>query len=471
MQGKMLIDGSWLEGNEQQTIRSPWNDEVVGTMARGGVAEVEAAISAADRSAAVCADLPVYERAAVLERVKQGISDHAEEFTRLLALEAGKPIRSGQAEVQRAVHTFELAVEESKRLTGEVLPLDLRPWGKGRTGFLVHEPLGAIASITPFNFPLNLVAHKLAPAMAAGNSIVHRPASQTPFTSVLLAQLIEEAGWPAGGMNLISCDAAEAAPLATDPRLQLLTFTGSPVVGWKLQKMAERKRVALELGGNAGVIVHSDSDLEYVVKAITAAAFGYAGQSCIAVQRVFVETGIRENFQERLLKAVTGLVCGDPLAATTDVGPMISEEEAIRAGGWVDDALVAGARKLCGGIREGSLMHPTVLTDTDPTMQVNCAELFAPVITLESYSDFAEAVRQVDDSRYGLQAGVFTRDLERIKLAVTGIRAGGIIINDVPTWRIDHMPYGGIKESGNTREGVRWALREMTREKFVAVRW
>jgi acyl-CoA reductase-like NAD-dependent aldehyde dehydrogenase len=471
VQGKMLIDGSWLEGSEQQTIRSPWNGEVVGTMARGGAAEVEAAITAADSAATACADMPIYERAAVLEKVRQGISDHDEQFARLLALEAGKPLRSGRAEVQRAMHTFELAVEESKRLTGEVLPLDLRPWGKGRTGFLLHEPLGAIASITPFNFPLNLVAHKLAPAMAAGNSIVHRPASQTPFTSVLLAQLIEDAGWPSGGMNLITCSAADAAPLATDPRLQLLTFTGSPAVGWKLQKMAERKRVALELGGNAGVIVHSDSDLDYVTQAVTTAGFGYAGQSCIAVQRVFVEENIREAFQERLLKAVAELVCGDPLDATTDVGPMISEEEAVRAAGWVDDALAAGARKLYGGRREGSLMYPTILTGTDPAMLVNCAELFAPVITLESYSDFAEAVKQVDDSRYGLQAGVFTRDLGRIKLAVSGIKAGGIIINDVPTWRIDHMPYGGIKESGNTREGVRWALREMTREKFVAVRW
>ena len=467
----MFIDGSWLEGNEQQTIRSPWNGEVVGIMARGGAAEVEAAITAATGAAAACSELPVYERATILEKVKQGISDHEEQFARLLALEAGKPLRSGRAEVQRAIHTFELAAEESKRLTGEVLPLDLRPWGKGRTGFLVHEPLGAVASITPFNFPLNLVAHKLAPAMAAGNSIVHRPASQTPFSSILLAELIEQAGWPCGGLNLITCAAADAAPLATDPRLQLLTFTGSPAVGWKLQKMAERKRVALELGGNAGVIVHSDCDLDYVIQAITVAGFGYAGQSCIAVQRVFVEQSIRELFQERLLKAVGELVCGDPLDATTDVGPMISTEEAIRATGWVDEAVSAGARKLCGGKREGSMMLPTILTDTDPAMLVNCAELFAPVITLESYSDFAEAVERVDDSRYGLQAGVFTRDLERIKMAVSGIKAGGVIINDVPTWRIDHMPYGGIKDSGNTREGVRWALREMTREKFIAVRW
>ncbi|MBL7032880.1 MAG: aldehyde dehydrogenase family protein [Candidatus Delongbacteria bacterium] len=467
----MLIDGKWLEGVKQLAIRSPWDDAVVGNMARGSEVEVEAAIGAADRAAASCGSLPVYERAAILERVKTGIETHSEEFARLLALEAGKPLHSGRAEVQRAVHTFELAVEECKRLTGEIIPLDLRPWGAGRTGFLVHEPLGPIASITPFNFPLNLVAHKLAPAMAAGNSIVHRPATQTPFSSVLLVRLIEEAGWPAGGINLLTCPAAAAAPLATDPRLQLLTFTGSPAVGWGLQKQAERKRVALELGGNAGVIVHSDCDLEYAAKAVVAAAFGYAGQSCIAVQRVLVEERIRELFEKQLLKEIELLRCGDPLEETTTVGPMINLTEAVRAENWIEQALAEGARLLTGGKREGNLLYPTVLTDTTRAMQVNCDEIFAPVMTLESYGDFATAVEALDDSRYGLQAGVFTQDLRRINLAVRGIKVGGIIINDVPTWRIDHMPYGGIKDSGNTREGVRWALREMTREKFIAVRW
>jgi len=471
MLGKLLIDGKWLAGERETVIRSPWNGAEIGRMARGGPAEVEAAITAADRTARACAELPVHERAAILGRVQQGIAEQAEEFARRLALEAGKPLRTARAEVQRAQHTFELAVEECKRLYGEVLPLDLRPWGEGRTGFLIHEPLGPIASITPFNFPLNLVAHKLAPAMAAGNSIVHRPASQTPFCSVLLAQLIEAAGWPAGGFNLVTCDAAAAAPLATDPRLKLLSFTGSPAVGWQLQKQAECKRVALELGGNAGVIVHSDCDLAYAVQAVTAAAFGYAGQSCISVQRVFLEETVRPAFQEQLLERVAGLVCGDPTQETTDVGPMNDETEAKRAESWIEEALADGASLLAGGQREGCLLTPTILTDTKPEQQVNAQEIFAPVMTLESYHDFEEAVARVDDSIYGLQAGVFTRDLTRIKLAVSRIKTGGVIINDVPTWRIDHMPYGGVKESGNTREGVRYALREMTQEKFVAVRW
>jgi len=471
MNGKLLIGGKWLDGSDRYEVRSPWNGDVVGTMASGGEAELESAIAAADTAFAKTSSLNGYERMEILDRVRTGIQNRAEELSRLLALEAGKPVKAARAEVQRSLHTFDSAREESTRMGGEVLPLDARPWGEGRTGFLVREPIGPIAAITPFNFPVNLVAHKLSPAMAVGNSIVLRPATQTPLTSFVLSEIITDAGYPAGGLNLISCPSHLAAPLATDSRLKLLSFTGSPLVGWSLKQKAYRKRVALELGGNAGTIVHHDADLEYAAQAVTNAAFSYAGQSCISVQRVFVHKQIFNEFQHKLEKRIKGLNVGDPLDEQTDVGPMINVGEAERAESWIAQAVEQGATVLTGGRRDGALLEPTVLLNTTDTMRVNCEERFAPVLTLTPYSDFERVVRTVDDSDFGLQAGIFTRDIARIHYAIGHIKAGGIIIGDVPTWRIDHMPYGGVKNSGNTKEGVHWSMREMTEEKFIAIRW
>lgn len=471
MIGRLFIDGNWVDGASVREIRSPWNDEVVGTMAQASAEQLEQGIAAADAAFQETRQLSGWQRREILEAVGRGIEQRREELSLLLAKEAGKPLKAARVEVERSLHTFDTAREETTRIGGEVLPLDARPWGEGRTGFIVREPIGPIASITPFNFPVNLVAHKLAPALAAGNSIVHRPASQTPLTSVVLTEIIEAAGFPAGGLNLVACPSSLAEPLASDPRLKLLSFTGSPLVGWSLKQKAYRKPVALELGGNAGTIIHSDADLEYAAQAVTAAAFSYAGQSCISVQRVLVHEDVFADFQNLLEKKIRALKVGDPLDESTDVGPMINAGEAERAESWIRESVSDGATILVGGRRDGALLEPTVLINTTPGMRVNCEEVFAPILTLTPYHDFEHAVAVVDDSEFGLQAGVFTQDIRRIRHAILNIHAGGIIIGDVPTWRIDHMPYGGMKNSGNTKEGVRFSLREMTEEKFVAVRW
>jgi glyceraldehyde-3-phosphate dehydrogenase (NADP+) len=330
-------------------------------------------------------------------------------------------------------------------------------------------PLGPILAITPFNFPLNLVAHKIAPSIAAGCTVVHKPAQQTPLSSLLLARLVEEAGWPAGALNVLPFRGSEAEALVTDDRLKKLTFTGSAAVGWELKRKAGKKRVTLELGGNAGVIVHDDADLNYAAERCVTGGFSYAGQSCISVQRILVHDTVYEKFLSVFVPRVQNLKVGDPLDEATDVGPMISEEDARRAAGWVDEAAAAGAKVLCGGNREGSLMEATVLTATRPEMRVNCQEVFAPVVTVEPYHDFAAAVKEVNDSNYGLQAGIFTRDAKLLFEAYEALDVGGVVAGDVPTFRIDHMPYGGVKDSGLGREGLRYAIEEMTERKLLVM--
>ncbi|NUO80873.1 aldehyde dehydrogenase family protein, partial [candidate division KSB1 bacterium] len=378
---------------------------------------------------------------------------------------------TARIEVARALHTLELGAEECKRIHGEVLPMDLRPHGENRFGFFQRVPLGVVSAITPFNFPLNLVAHKVSPCLAARNTMVLRPASQTPLTAFMLGKIVLEAGWPEGALNVISCPSALAEPLVTDERVKLITFTGSPAVGWELKKQGYKKKVSLELGGNAGVIVHEDANIEAACAATVSGGFSYAGQSCISVQRVLVHEKIFEACVDLLVKKANALVCGDPLDEQTDVGPMINKGEAERAEAWIKEAVTSGAKLLCGGERNGAILRPTILTNTQPNMKVNCLEIFGPVITVEKYSDFKQAVQMVDESAFGLQAGVFTRDIERVRYAFENIEVGGLMVNEAPTWRIDHMPYGGVKESGNTREGVRYAIEEMTEMKLMVVKF
>lgn len=464
-----LLNGEWLSEGTPVEVRAPADQSVIARVVQPERSHVEAAIAASVKAFEVTRKLGAYERQRVLRMISEGIATRRDEFARTLALEAGKPIKTARVEVDRAILTFSVAAEESTRIYGEWLPLDVQAATAGRWAIVRRFPIGPIATITPFNFPLNLVAHKWAPAIAAGCTIVHKPAPQTPLCSLLLAELVQQAGWPAGGLNVLPVSVTDAEPMVTDDRVKMLSFTGSAAVGWELKKRAGKKRVTLELGGNGSVIIHGDADLDYAAERCTMGGFSYAGQTCISVQRVFVERRAMEVFLTAFVPRVKKLKLGDPLEETTDVGPMISEAAARRAELWIEEAVTAGATLLCGGKRQGAMIEPTVLTGTRPEQRVNCEEVFAPVVTVEPYDDFAEALRRVNDSPYGLQAGVFTRDAKLMFTAFEDLAVGGVMAGDVPTFRIDHMPYGGVKDSGLGREGLRYAIEEMTERKILAV--
>ena len=464
-----LLDGEWITAGEPALVRSPYNGSVVGSVSLAGAAHVEQAVAAAVRDFVVTRKLPAYERRRILTGIAQAIAARKGEFARTIALEAGKPIRTARAEVERAVFTFTVAAEEATRIGGEVLPLDLQPSTAGRWGMVRRFPLGPILAITPFNFPLNLVAHKLAPAIAAGCPVVLKPAPQTPLTALLLAECVQGTGWPKGALHVLPLSNDDAARLVRDDRLKMLTFTGSTAVGWALKAQAGKKKVLLELGGNAGVIVHSDAEIEYAAERCVAGGFSYAGQSCIAAQRILVHRSIFDRFVAAFLERVRRLATGDPLDEHTDVGPLIRESDAVRVLEWVDEAVRGGAKVLCGGTRRGPVVQPTVLTGTSATMHVNCAEVFGPVKTVEPYDDFDAALRAVNDSPFGLHAGIFTRDARLLFKAYDELEVGGVVAGDVPTFRIDHMPYGGIKDSGFGREGLRYAIEEMTEPKLLVL--
>ncbi|MDP9267932.1 MAG: aldehyde dehydrogenase family protein [Acidobacteriota bacterium] len=401
-----------------------------------------------------------------------------EALARTLALEAGKPIKTARVEIERAAFTFDVAAEEAVRIPGEYLPLDVMESMRGRWGLVRRFPLGPIAAITPFNFPFNLVGHKLAPAIAAGCAVVLKPAPQTPLSALNLARLVAEAGWPAGALNVLPLANEDAGVLVEDARLKMLSFTGSAAVGWALKSQAGKKRVVLELGGNAGVIVHSDfhsdsghadADLDYAAERCAVGGFSYAGQSCISVQRILVHSSVLDRFLAAFIPKVKALRLGDPMDEATDVGPLIRPSDAERVEQWIAEAVAGGAQVLCGGKRNGSLFEPTVLTHTNAKMKVNCREVFAPVVTVEPYDEFDDALRRVNDSPYGLQAGVFTRDAALIFKAFEELQVGGVMVGEVPTFRIDSMPYGGVKDSGLGREGLRYAIEEMTEPRLLVM--
>jgi acyl-CoA reductase-like NAD-dependent aldehyde dehydrogenase len=464
-----LLDGKWLSEGEPTQIRSPFDNSVVGSTFRATSAHVEAALQASQRAFLATRKSPPYERKRILNEISQAIRARHEEFARLMALEAGKPIRTARIEVDRAVFTFAVAAEETVRMEGQWLPLDWQPSAAGRSAIVRRFPLGPILAITPFNFPLNLVAHKVAPAIAAGCSVVVKPAPQTPLSALLLAEVIEKAGLPAGALNVLPLSNPDAERLVTDDRLKLLSFTGSGAVGWMLKQKAGKKKVALELGGNAGVIVHSDADVAQAAARCAQGGFSYAGQSCISVQRIFVHRSIEQVFTAALVAEARKLKTGDPLEESTDVGPMINEDAARRAFSWIDEAVAGGAKILAGGKRSGAVLEPTVLSHTQPHMKVNCEEVFAPVVVIEPYDDFSDAVRRINDSPYGLQAGVFTRDAKLLFSAYENLVVGGVIAGDIPSWRADQMPYGGVKDSGLGREGLRYAIAEMTEPRILVL--
>ncbi len=464
-----LVDGKWIEEGDAVEVRAPYDGSVIAQVFQGRREHAEAAIAAAVKAFGTTRRLPAFERQRVLRRVAQTITERKQEFARTLAQEAGKPIRAARTEVERAIFTFTIAGEESTRIYGEYLPLDWQEFAAGRWGIVRRFPLGPMAGITPFNFPLNLVAHKVAPAIAAGCTMVLKPAPQTPLSALLLAEAVQQAGWPDGALNVLPLSNEDAGLLVTDERLKLISFTGSAAVGWQIKKNAGKKKVILELGGNAGVIVHSDADLAYAAERCVAGGFAYAGQACISVQRILVERSVCGQFTDLFLAGVKQLKTGDPLDESSDVGPLIRESDAIRASDWVEEAVRDGARLLCGGLRRGPMLEPTVLTGTSPEMKVNCQEIFAPVVTVEPYENFPDALRQINNSPYGLQAGIFTRDAKLLFTAYEELEVGGLIAGDVPAFRIDHMPYGGIKESGLGREGLRYAIEEMTEPKLLVM--
>jgi acyl-CoA reductase-like NAD-dependent aldehyde dehydrogenase len=466
----IFLAGRWVDSPEPLVVTNPADPEnPAGSTYHATEAQYEEAVTAAVAAFEVTRKLPAYERGRILREVSAGIKARREELGRLLSTEAGKPIRDALVEVDRSVVTFRLGAEEAERMVGETIPLDITPAAKGRMGFTRRFPIGPVAGISPFNFPLNLAVHKIAPAIAAGCSIVLKPPSKDPLTMLTVAEIIEQAGPPAGSVSILPMTRELGDRMVADPRFKLLTFTGSPSVGWRMKERAGKKKVVLELGGNAGVIVDKTADLDWAVRRTLVGAFAYAGQVCISVQRMFVHEDIWERFMAKLVEGAKTLKVGDPLDASTDVGPMVDGAAASRTQRWVDEAVALGGKLLLGGTAKGNFFAPTILTDTPVTAQVCSNEAFAPLVVAFPFSDFGEAIRGVNDSFFGLQTGVFTNDLAHAWQAFNELEVGGVIVNDVPTYRADHMPYGGVKDSGLGREGLRWAIEDMTELRIMVL--
>ena len=464
-----LIGGRWSHTATTAPVRNPYTGETIAHVCQAGPAEAEAAVQSSVEGAVAMRRLSGYARSTLLQNAAHALQSRQEEFARTMMAEAGKPLTDARREVGRAIQTFSIAGEEAKRIGGEVVPLDWSPGMESYWGVTRRFPIGPILGITPFNFPLNLVVHKVAPALAAGNSILIKPAPQTPLTSLLLAELLLEAGVPPGGLNVLPCDNRVAEQLVVDPRFKLLSFTGSAPVGWMLKAKCGKKKVVLELGGNAAVIVEPDADLDYVAQRCVTGGFSYAGQTCISVQRIFVHESIVAAFTENLVARVERLETGDPGNERTAVGPLIDPGAAQRIEGWIGDAVAQGARVLSGGTRVGSVVRPTVLSQVTPAMKVSCQEVFGPLVTITPYREFDDVLKAVNESEYGLQAGVFTSNIGRIFQAFEQLEVGAVLANEIPTFRADHMPYGGVKDSGIGREGLRYAIEDMTEPKLLVI--
>jgi acyl-CoA reductase-like NAD-dependent aldehyde dehydrogenase len=465
----LLLGGELRSGADSVEIRSPYSGDLIGRAALAGSGDVAAALDHAVAAAPIAAVLPSHARAAALDRIAAGLIERRESVARLLAMEAGKPLALARTEIDRAVFVFRQGAGEAVRMGGEVIPMDLQPHGERRWGLTRRFPLSPISAIIPFNFPVLLAAHKLAPAIACGAAMILKPPPQDPLATLLLGEILRESGYPSGALAILPCSHEVAAPLIDDPRVRMITFTGSARTGWAIRRRAFTKRVTLELGGNAAVMIEPDADLEHAVRRCVAGGYLYAGQSCISTQRILVHESLYPRFVERFVAAVGALRTGDPMAETTDVGPMIDQGSAERAAEWIGEAAAAGARVAVGGRRDGAILEPAVLLDTTSGMRVNCEEVFAPVTTVRPYAQFDEAIAAVNDSPYGIQAGLFTQDMRRILRAFERIEVGGLVVNDVPGFRVDHAPYGGVKASGQGREGVRYAIEEMTELKLLVL--
>ena len=465
---RLLIGGEWVETGEWREVRSPYSGDVVGQVAQGGAAEVRRALDAAEE--ALQNPLPAHKRAEILVRVAAGLGRRHEEVAQTIAAEAGKPIKAARVEAARAMSTYTFAAVEARKLTGEMVPMDASQAGEGKLAFTLRRPRGIVGAISPFNFPLNLVAHKIAPALAAGCPVVLKPAGQTPLSAFLLAELETEAGLPPGWLNVIVGPAAEIGDvLVEDDRVQVITFTGSGDVGWSIAERAHRKHVALELGNATPAIVAADADVAGAAEKLAANAFSFAGQSCISVQRIYVENAAYEPFLAQFLPRVEALKVGDPADDETDVGPVIDEGARTRILEWIEEARAAGAEILTGGDLDDDLIRPTVIAGAAPDLKVSCEEVFGPVCTVNRVESLDEAIELANSTRYGLQAGIFTASLKSALRVAQELEFGGVTVNEAPTFRADQMPYGGVKASGNTREGPAYAVRELTEERLVVL--
>jgi acyl-CoA reductase-like NAD-dependent aldehyde dehydrogenase len=462
---RLFVGGEWIETGDWQDVRSPYSGEVVGRVAKAGAAETRRAIDAAEL--AMREPLPAHKRAEILVRVAGSLGRRHEEAARLISEEAGKPMKAARVEASRAMSTYTFAAVEARKLAGEMVPMDAAQAGEGKLAFTLRRPIGIVGAISPFNFPLNLVAHKLAPALAAGCAVVLKPAGQTPLSALFLAELEEEAGLPAGWLNVVVGRASEIGDvLVADERVKLITFTGSGSVGWQLKERAPKKRVNLELGNATPVIVASDADVPATAGKLAANAFAFAGQSCISVQRIYVDRSSYDAFVEEFIPLVEALKVGDPGEDETDVGPVIDEDARDRILSWIKES---HGEVLTGGDLDGDLIRPTVISNPARDDKVSCEEVFGPVCTVTAVDSLDEAIELANGTRYGLQAGIFTASLDNALRAAQELEFGGVTVNEAPTFRSDQMPYGGVKDSGNTREGPRYAVREMTEERLVVL--
>jgi acyl-CoA reductase-like NAD-dependent aldehyde dehydrogenase len=462
---RLLIGGNWIETGEWVDVRSPYSGDIVGRVAKGGAEITCQAVDAAAK--AMQEPLPAHKRAEILVKVAAALGRRHDEVARTISDEAGKPMKAARVEAQRAMSTYTFAAVEARKLAGEMVPMDAAQAGAGKLAFTLREPIGVVAAISPFNFPLNLVAHKLAPALAAGCAVVLKPASQTPLSALLLAELEEEAGLPPGWVNVVVGPSAEIGDaLVEDERIKLITFTGSSGVGWGIRARAARKRVNLELGNATPVIVAGDADVSLAATKVAQNAFSFAGQSCISVQRVYVERAVYDEFVASLVPLVQALKVGDPADEDTDVGPVIDEDARTRILDWIR---TSSGEVLTGGEVDGDLIRPTVIANPAPEDKISCEEVFGPVCTVTAVDSLDEAIALANGTRYGLQAGIFTTRLDNALRAAQTLEFGGVVVNEAPTFRSDQMPYGGVKDSGNTREGPHYAVREMTEERLVVV--
>lgn len=470
MKKNLFINGDWVEATEYTELRSPYSGEVIAEIPKANVEEVEVALVAADAARETMANMPLYERAIILEKLTSLLEARAEEAAELIALEAAKPISTAKVEVQRTIQTYKFAAEEAKRIHGETIPVDAAPGGDGRIAYTVREPLGVVAAITPFNFPMNLVAHKVGPAIASGNTVVLKPASQTPLTSYFIGELLAEAGLPKGALNIVTgAGSLIGNKLVTDHRVKKISFTGSPAVGIGIRNQAGLKKVTLELGSNAAVIIDENVNIDKLIPRVVSGAFAFQGQVCISVQRIYVHEKMYDMFVERFVAATKELKLGDPLDPTTDVSALISPQDVDRTLSWIEEAKRQGAIVATGGESEGNILQPTVLLNVKSEQKVSCQEVFAPIVSITKFSSIQDAFNQVNDSRYGLQAGIYTDNIHVALQATQKLHVGGVIINDIPTFRLDHLPYGGVKESGMGREGLKYAIEEMTEMKLVVI--
>lgn len=469
MRKKLLIGGEWRDAEETIEVRSPFTNEVLAEVASVNENGLEEAISIGEKASKEMRKLPRYEIAKGLRKLADRIENRKKEFAETIAKEAAKPVKTALGEVERGIATFNWAAGEAERFVGETVPIDTIETGKGKTGFTKRIPRGVIYGITPFNFPLNLVGHKVAPALASGNSIIIKPSQKTPLAALLLGEVFLESGLPESALQIVPMDTKYIEAVYTDERVKMISFTGSAAVGWSIKAKANKKMVTLELGGNAPVIVDDSADLNFSIDRITMGAFAYAGQVCISIQRVLLHEKIAEEFTGKFVAKAKNLKKGNPLDEATELSVMIEEKAAEKAQSRITEARENGAEILCGNNRDGAMLDATVLTNTNPEMRVVSDEIFAPVAVIEKFSDFEEAIEMANHTKYGLQAGVFTGNLSNSNYAAENLEYGGVIINDVPTFRVDNMPYGGVKDSGFGREGVRYAMEEMSEIRLVVI--